>query len=340
MRRCIALFLAICLLCAHLAWSPASTFASDSQDAADTAYYLSELEANGQFNALYDLIHPDAHAMIPRAAVIGWYQNEFAPRGASPATISGVRFVTWTWAVTGKTYHRTAEVSFVQTFWDGGANTALEDVVRLVKTDGEWRWFFGRSREFIKEQIALYVPQSIAGGTLADLAVADIDAYWQGLFAATAVGYESPDVIAFVGATPTGCGYAADQGFALYCSLDQTIYYDIGWYEVIVLEVGDFAWVNVLAHEWGHHVQHILQVNGVSNPRGRPPIQEELQADCLAGAYALDAETRGLLDVGDVFEAVTLAALSGSTDHGTGDDRLTAFMSGYLGGLVGCGLTL
>jgi hypothetical protein len=83
----------------------------------EMAYFLSELEAQNSFNALYDLIHPDAHAVIPRNAVVGWYIDNFAPRGASAATITGVRFISWTWAVTGVTYPVTAEVSFTQEFW-------------------------------------------------------------------------------------------------------------------------------------------------------------------------------------------------------------------------------
>ncbi|MGH2533393.1 MAG: neutral zinc metallopeptidase [Thermomicrobiales bacterium] len=340
MHRLASLAILLALVSTHIAWSPVSISASDADDAADMAYYLSELEANGQFNALYDLIHPDAHAIIPRAAVIGWYQTEFAPRGASPATIVGVSVTTWTWAVNGRTYPRTAEVSFVQTFWDGGAETVLEDVVRLVKSDGEWRWFFGRSREFVEEQIALYVPQPVFGGTLAELAIADIDAYWFGVFAATDMDYEPPTVVPYLGSATTGCGYHDDDGPGGYCQLDQAIYYELSWYEFIVEEFGDFAWVNVMAHEWGHHVQYTLRINGMPNAHAGSRTLEELQADCLSGAYALDAKTRGLLDIGDISEAAFLAATVGSIDHGTGDDRLTSFMRGYLDGLVGCGLTL
>ncbi|GIW04074.1 MAG: hypothetical protein KatS3mg059_0694 [Thermomicrobiales bacterium] len=311
----------------------------DAQDAMQMAYYLSVLEANGQFNALYDLIHPDAHAIIPRAAVVGWYQNEFAPRGASPALITGVRFVVWTWPVTGVTYPYTAEVSFVQEFWDGGAQTVLQDVVRLVQDRyGTWRWFFGRSREFVQEQIDRYVNQTPRGG-LVDTAVADIGAFWATIFDNAGLPYREPRVVTFAVYVSTACGEISGSP-AAYCPRNRTIYIDLDWQEP-VMQIGDFAWITILAHEWGHHVQAQLSRARIATSFGDGSDQSiELQADCLAGVYAQDADTRGVLDVGDLTEAVIIAALSGDSSHGTGDDRLSAFMLGYLTGLYGCGVTI
>ena len=151
---------------------------SDADVAASVAIELSYYEATGDFNALYDRIHPDVHAVVPRAAVIGWYQADFAPRGPGVITVTGVRFISWTWEVTGQTYPYTAEVSFVQPFADG---SAVEDVVRLVQDgNGQWRWFFGRSREFVNEQIARFAPIPPPLTTQQspfEIAVADIDAF-------------------------------------------------------------------------------------------------------------------------------------------------------------------
>ena len=110
----------------------------------------------GEFDALYDQLHPDAQAVVPRSAVVGWYETDFAPQGMGPIEVTDVRFVDWTWPVTGKTYGNTAEVSYRQQRADG---TWIEDVVRLVRDDqGVWRWFFGRDRAFIEEQIARFPP--------------------------------------------------------------------------------------------------------------------------------------------------------------------------------------
>lgn len=126
----------------------------DADTALIAAAELSALEATGQFDALYDRMHHDAQAIVPRSAVVGWYTHDFAPRGPQPAKAIKVRFLDWTWPVTGKTYTRTADVAFRQAFADG---SVVRDEVRLVKgADGEWRWFFGRDRAFVEDQIARY----------------------------------------------------------------------------------------------------------------------------------------------------------------------------------------
>lgn len=313
----------------------------DEAMAAQVAVELSYLESIGDFNALYDRIHPDAHAIIPRSAVIGWYQNEFAPRGPGVATVTGIRFVSWTWPVNGYTYGYTAEVSFVQPFADG---TVLEDVVRLVQdVSGEWRWFFGRSREFVEEQIARYSQQTPARGSsvsILDFVASDLNGFWGIAFGAAGGRYVPPSMALFVPNSSSGCGYMGRTiGPAAYCGLDMTVYVDVAWFATLDAAIGDFAWITIMAHEWGHHLQYL---GGVSLPRK----QLELQADCLAGAYARDAETRGLLDPGDVVEAVSISAQSGDRywlpddaegAHGSGDERVAAFMRGFLDGFIGCG---
>lgn len=181
---------------------------SDAEAAAIVAVELSALEASSDFNSLYDRIHPDAHAEIPRAAVIGWFQNEFAPRGPGVSTVTGVNFVSWTWPVTGQIYPYTAEVSFTQPFADG---TVVEDVVRLVQDrNGEWRWFFGRSREFVDEQIARYVPAvpvETQNQSIVDAVIEDINTYWAISFAAGNRPYVAPAVVDLSSGGYSSCGY-------------------------------------------------------------------------------------------------------------------------------------
>ena len=316
-----------------------------AQAAAIAAYELSRMEASGDFNALYDRIHPDAHAVIPRAAAVGWFENEFAPRGPGVSRITGVEFGPWTWAVTGKTYPNTATVSFEQPFADG---SVANDVVRLVQDEnGEWRWFFGRSREFVDEQIALYVtaqPPVDAGGRPVDHASADLNAFWQVAFSAAGRAYLPPGVVRLDGPRESACGvFTPERNPALYCRLDGSIYYADWFFADLETQFGNFAWVTVLAHEWGHHVQNSLGIAPGQNNAF------ELQADCLAGAYARDAATRELLDPGDLTEAVKTSAEHGDDPlwpqdrpgaHGTNDDRITAFMRGYLDGFIGCELPI
>lgn len=144
-------FILLMICGAGLLQTPQS--AKAAADPATTAVDISVLEAQGRFSDIYDHMHPDAQAFIPRAAVVGWYENDFAPLGPGVITVTGVQYVTWTWPVTGKTYANTAEVAFQQPFANGGMVT---EVVRLVESGGNWRWFFGRSPEFVNEQIVKY----------------------------------------------------------------------------------------------------------------------------------------------------------------------------------------
>lgn len=124
-------------------------------DAALTvAEQLSQLEIEGRFAALSDRMHPDAQRIIPPEVVIGWYEEEFVPPGTTPAAATKVRFIPWTWAVTGETYPETAEVAYRQTAADG---TLVRGEVRLVEDEhGNWCWFFGRDGAFVDDQIARF----------------------------------------------------------------------------------------------------------------------------------------------------------------------------------------
>jgi hypothetical protein len=121
--------------------------------AAAAAVELSRLEVAGQFDELYDLMHPDAQAIIPRAAVVGWYTNDFAPLHAGVSKVFSTLLVPWTWDVNGTTYWDAATVVYQQPFGDG---SVAQGQVHLVAVDGQWRWFFGKSRDFVDEQIAKY----------------------------------------------------------------------------------------------------------------------------------------------------------------------------------------
>jgi predicted metalloprotease len=95
----------------------------------------------------------------------------------------------------------------------------------------------------------------------------------------------------------------------------------------------------IIGHEFGHHVSWLL---------GWPPLispkESELQADCFAGSWASDADARGLLEEGDLEEAVVAVISVGDPDdtwfdptlHGTANQRLAAFAIGYEEGPGGC----
>lgn len=137
-----------------------SPLPSDPMRAAEELSHLETTEHIPALYTFYELMHPDAQAIIPRHVVIGWYREEFQPRGPEPAIATGVTYKDWKWAVNGTTYPDAAEVSYTQAF-AGGSMT--EDVVHLVEHDDGWCWFFGRDRAWVDEQIerftqTLHVP--------------------------------------------------------------------------------------------------------------------------------------------------------------------------------------
>ena len=170
-----------------------------------------------------------------------------------------------------------------------------------------------------------------------------LDTFWLGAFQAAGATYRSPGVIRLEEIIATGCGIHGPQDFAFYCRNDETIYYAPDALAEHARRLGDFAAVVVAAHEWGHHVQRVLDLTPA------PGNAFELQADCLAGAYASAAGQQGLLDPGDVTEAVQGSADAGDPlglpqdapgAHGINDDRVISFMRGYLDGVTGCSLPL
>jgi predicted metalloprotease len=339
--------------------------------AADAARELSVLEADRDFDALYERMHPDALAVVPRSAVVGWYESYFAERETSELEVTGVEFEPWTWPVTDVTYDDAVTIRYVQPYTVDGVATDVSGEVHLVPFDEEWGWFFGASREFVDEQIALYgddgsatmlsLSQESADTTpiprevlFPDPLHADIDRFWEARFQEAGRVYDPPDgVVAFDEPIVTACGRADPvREAAFYCVIDEKIYYSAEFRTLIENQIGDFAWVIVVAHEWGHHIQSKLGFDlGVVPDRAGEvaPIELEQQADCLAGAYAADAELTGWLDAGDIDEALAITEISGDPPgtawndpraHGTGDVRIDAFLGGYDAGTTGCDLDL
>lgn len=166
-------------------------------------------------------------------------------------------------------------------------------------------------------------------------------------------GYEQTRLTLFRESVNSACGTASAAVGPFYCPLDKRVFIDLTFYDELRRRFGapgDFAQAYVIAHEVGHHVQNIRGKLG----RGEVnQIETELQADCLAGAWAKSAQERGLLEVGDVDEALTAAAAIGDDTiqrkttgrvqpetwtHGSAAQRSAAFKKGLQGGVAACGL--
>lgn len=152
---------------------------------------------------------------------------------------------------------------------------------------------------------------------------------WQAQFQRMGRRYEDPKLVLFSGATPTACGTGQTAMGPFYCPLDRKVYIDLAFYQELKDRFhapGDFAQAYVIAHEVGHHVQNLLGISDkVHNAQQHAhsgaqanalSVRLELQADCLAGVWAAQAnEARHILESGDVEEALAAASA-------IGDDRL------------------
>jgi uncharacterized protein len=166
--------------------------------------------------------------------------------------------------------------------------------------------------------------------------LADTEDTWRALFQQMKKTYRNPKLVLFTGAVNSACGFAQAAMGPFYCSGDQKVYIDLGFYKELkdrFKAPGDFAQAYVIAHEVGHHVQNLLgifeqvaaqqaQVN--KKEANKLSVKLELQADCLAGVWANRADkARKIIEQGDVAEALNAATA-------IGDDRLQKQAQGYV----------
>lgn len=191
--------------------------------------------------------------------------------------------------------------------------------------------------------------------------LADTEDVWGTLFKQGGATYREPKLVLFRGAVGTACGTGQSAMGPFYCPADQKVYIDLNFYETLKNRMGapgDFAQAYVIAHEVGHHVQHVLGITQkVEQARARGgragnemSVRLELQADCFAGVWAHHAQnTRQILEQGDIEEAMNAAEKIGddalqrsagkavvpdSFTHGSSEQRQRWFSTGIKTGSV------
>src|SRR6202041_3638305 len=103
----------------------------------------------------------------------------------------------------------------------------------------------------------------------------------------------------FSGQCATGCGPAISEVGAVCCPVDQTAYFDTGFFDVLRTQFGSsggpLAQEYVVAHEFGHHVQDLQGSLGRAPPGAQGAtgngVRTQLHADCYAGVWAHYAST-------------------------------------------------
>ena len=164
----------------------------------------------------------------------------------------------------------------------------------------------------------------------------DIQGFWASTLERSGIEYAPATLVVFRGIVGSGCGLASASVGPFYCALDRRVYLDAGFVRQLAVEFrapGDFAQAYVIAHEVGHHVQNLLGIAGrIQEAQGKRSrtdanalqVKMELQADCLAGVWANNAQrARQILESGDIEEGLNAAAA-------IGDDRLQKMSAGVV----------
>ncbi len=173
-------------------------------------------------------------------------------------------------------------------------------------------------------------------GRFAAVVLADTEETWRGLLPTLGRRYEEPRLVLFSQAVSSGCGFGSAATGPFYCPRDAKVYLDLSFFDELARRFGapgDFAQAYVIAHEIGHHVQHLLGIaERVAEWQRRMSerdakalsVQLELQADCFAGVWGYHAaRDRNLIEPGDFEEGLRAAAA-------IGDDRLQHRVQGYV----------
>jgi len=179
---------------------------------------------------------------------------------------------------------------------------------------------------------------------------------WHDIFRQNGREYREPTLVLFTDQVRSACGLTGAAVGPFYCPGDEKVYIDLSFYEELRQRFkapGDFAQAYVVAHEVGHHVQKLLGISErVERLQSRASeveanqlsVRLELQADFFAGVFARYVQNQGVLEAGDMEEALRAASAVGddqiqrretgyvvpdSFTHGTSAQRLRWFKKGY-----------
>jgi predicted metalloprotease len=176
-------------------------------------------------------------------------------------------------------------------------------------------------------------------------AVGGAEEYWGQVFQRSGIRF-SPvrQIIPYEEEGEVDCGgEAIPKNNAVYCPAGDFIAYDVNFAVTAFAKIGDAFLYYLLGHEYGHGIQVRLGIQYSYT------IEQELQADCMAGAYIGDSVKSGVLTIeeGDIDEfREGLLAVGDDPSipwftpgaHGTAEQRASSFFGGYERSLPACDL--
>ncbi|CAN7433340.1 KPN_02809 family neutral zinc metallopeptidase [Knoellia sp. LjRoot47] len=162
--------------------------------------------------------------------------------------------------------------------------------------------------------------------------VNSVQAFWTAELPRYQKQWQPTKTTLYTGSTQSQCGTASNQVGPFYCPLDQKVYIDADFFDILTKQFGSddgaLAQEYVVAHEYGHALQDQLGLlnRAQQDPQGPNSggVRIELMADCLAGVWAKHASTTNGPDGKPFLKELTDADIKSalSAAAAVGDDRI------------------
>ncbi len=203
-------------------------------------------------------------------------------------------------------------------------------------------------------------PEEEAVATFSKQVLASTEDVWTKVFQSMGSEYKAPKLVLYTGSVNTRCGQGSASVGPFYCSADECLYIDLSFFLQMKKQLGadgDFAYAYVIAHEVGHHVQHLLGTLDKAHAQmqrldavaaNKVSVRIELQADFYAGVWGFyENKMFNSLEDGDLEEAINCAEVIGdnylqekargysqpeSFTHGTSQQRMRWLKRGLSSG--------
>ena len=169
-----------------------------------------------------------------------------------------------------------------------------------------------------------FTPEEQAVAKFSKQVLASTEDVWTKVFQSLGREYRAPKMVLYTGSVDTRCGKGSASVGPFYCYADESLYIDLSFFLQMKKQLGadgDFAYAYVIAHEVGHHVQHLLgtldkaqaqmsRMDAVS--ANKVSVRIELQADFYAGVWGFhENKMFKSLEDGDLEEAIGCAQVIG-----------------------------